>query len=358
MTFRSSFILFIMLLTYNVLPQSNTDYLTILSLTDTDKANALEKLELPVYGFSNNSLITLVSFSQIDVIKKLNLDYRILDVKEDNDKYYSVSSKKEFDLEKVLIGEKFVFRDNNISITKNLKVGDFELTQKGIQSSEIIGLSTFKNQKYVNPDFNLQLTDSTITQITSAINPDSVRYYIQSLQDFETRFLFAETRDSVAAWIKTQFLNMGYTDVVVDSFEYNGTWQKNVIATLTGLYQPDVINIIGGHHDSYSSGDPLIFAPGADDNASGTSAVLEMARVIKEKNYQPESTIKFITFAAEEYGLWGSKDYALKAYNSGMDIKIMINHDMISHTYRTLQNSSVDINYYTYDKPYIQNTSK
>jgi len=91
----------------------------------------------------------------------------------------------------------------------------------------------------------------------------------------------------------------------------------------------------------------MIFAPGADDNASGTSAVLEIARVLKETNYQPESTIKFITFAAEEYGLWGSKDFALKAFNSGMNINIVINHDMISHTYSPVVNSTVDINYYT-----------
>ncbi len=282
MTFRSSFILFIMLLTYSVLPQGNIDYLTIISLTGTDKDNALEKLELPVYSFSDNSLITLVSSLQIDIIKKLNMDYKILDIKNEHDKYFLLSSKRKLDLGKELIGEQFVYSDNGISIVKNIKAGDIEITQKGIQSAEIIGLTTFKNQKYVNPEFDFQITDSSIIQITSAINPDSVRYYIQSLQDFETRFLFAETRDSVAAWIKTQFLNMGYTDVVVDSFEYSGTWQKNVIATLTGLYEPDVINIIGGHHDSYS-GDPLIVS-GADDNASGTWAVLEMGIVIKEKN--------------------------------------------------------------------------
>ncbi len=135
--------------------------------------------------------------------------------------------------------------------------------------------------------------------------------------------------------------------MVIDSFQYQGTWQKNVVATLPGIYEPEVYNVVGGHHDSYSSGDPMIFAPGADDNASGTAAVLEIARVIKANNYQPESTIKFITFAAEEYGLWGSVDYAQKALNSGMNIKIMINHDMISHTYYPANQSEVDINRYS-----------
>jgi hypothetical protein len=140
---------------------------------------------------------------------------------------------------------------------------------------------------------------------------------------------------------------MGFTDVVIDSFQYQGTWQKNVVATLPGIYEPEVYNIVGGHHDSYSSGDPMIFAPGADDNASGTAAVLEIARVVMANNYQSESTIKFITFAAEEYGLWGSVDYAQKALIEGMNIKIMINHDMISHTYYPVNQSNVDINRYS-----------
>ena len=135
--------------------------------------------------------------------------------------------------------------------------------------------------------------------------------------------------------------------MVIDSFQYQGTWQKNVVATLPGIYEPEVYNVVGGHHDSYSSGNPMVFAPGADDNASGTAAVLEIARVIKENNYQPESTIKFVTFAAEEYGLWGSVDYAQKALIAGMNIKIMINHDMISHTYNPVNQSQVDINRYS-----------
>ena len=212
---------------------------------------------------------------------------------------------------------------------------------------ELNGKNTYKNEKRIWDFDKLQLSDSLITQITSSVNPDSVRFVIQSLQNFQTRFLLADTRDAVAEWIKNRFLEIGITDVVIDSFQFQGTWQKNVVATLPGVYEPDVYNVVGGHQDSYSSGDPMIFAPGADDNASGTAAVLEIARVIKANNYQPESTIKFVTFAAEEYGLWGSVDYAQKALNAGMNIKIMINHDMISHTYYPVNQSEVDINRYS-----------
>ncbi|HSL87709.1 MAG TPA: M20/M25/M40 family metallo-hydrolase, partial [Ignavibacteriaceae bacterium] len=119
---------------------------------------------------------------------------------------------------------------------------------------------------------------------------------------------------------------------------------------LPGTTRPDEIYIIGGHYDSFAYGSPMTNAPGADDNASGTSAVLEFARVIKESGYQPEATIKFIAFAAEELMLFGDsgcEHYAQKAYDDGMDIKLMINCDMISYNTLPLEQAKVSINYYS-----------
>ena len=347
MNIRVTVISFFILLAVNLLAQTGPNYLVEISLSDSEKLNKLEELKIPVLHFMDESLITLLTLPKLNRVEELNINFRILDEKQANDRYYIVSSSNQIDIGGEIAGEQIVFKGEGNSIIKNLNKSISDLVKKGINIVELNGVNLFKNEKFVLPQTDFQLSDSTITEIVSAVNPDSVRYIIQSLQDFETRFLFASTRDSVAGWIKAQFLRWGYTDVVIDSFEYSGTWQKNVIATLPGTYTPDKINIVGGHHDSYSSGDPMVFAPGADDNASGTSAVLEIARVLMETNYQPESTIRFITFAAEEYGLWGSKDYALKAYNSGMDINIMINHDMISHTYSPVANSTVDINYYS-----------
>jgi hypothetical protein len=348
MNIRVVVISFVILLAVNLLGQNSPSYLAEISLSEYAKLNTLEDLEIPVIHFKDNSLITLLTLQKLKKVEELNFIYRILNEKRINDKYYLVSSSKQTNIDGKLAGEQIVFNDERNAIVKNLNRDISEVLKAGISIVELDGLNLFKNERFVLPQNNFQINDSTtIAQITSAVNPDSVRYIIQSLQDFETRFLLAPTRDDVAVWIKDQFLRWGYTDVVIDSFEYNSTWQKNVVATLPGVNTPNKVNIIGGHHDSYSSGNPMVFAPGADDNASGTSAVLEMARVLMETKYQPESTIKFITFGAEEYGLWGSKDYALKAYNSGMDIKIMINHDMISHTHSPVAASFVDINYYS-----------
>lgn len=198
--------------------------------------------------------------------------------------------------------------------------------------------------------------DSLIGSIVSQVEIDSIEYVIQTLQDFQTRFMLSDNRIDVVNWIQNRFYQIGITDVEIDSFMCFTSWnnsttmQYNVVGTISGTSNPDEIYIIGAHYDSYASGSPMTSAPGADDNASGSSAVLEFARVMIESAYQPESTIKFILFGAEELMLFGDsgcEHYALEAYNSQMDLRIMINADMVSHTNEVTAESDVNINYYS-----------
>lgn len=169
--------------------------------------------------------------------------------------------------------------------------------------------------------------------LLNEVDADSIIWFIQHLQDFGTRNAHATNRLAVANWIRDQFIRFGITNVQIEPFTWQGTDQYNVVATIPGTIAPTKNIIVGGHHDSvvYDDNDPLIIAPGADDNASGAAAALEMARVMKACNYQPECTIKFVTFACEEYGLWGSKYNSQVAINNEQDIKLMINHDMIAN---------------------------
>ena len=220
---------------------------------------------------------------------------------------------------------------------------------------------------FISVFFNISVqaqsnSDSLISSITSRVNPDSVRYVIQSLQDFQTRLELNDNRFEVADWLYDRFTSLGFTNVERDSFmcytniDYGGlnytgtTLQVNIVATLPGTTRPDEIYIIGGHYDSFAYGSPMTDAPGADDNASGTAAALEFARVIMESGYQPEATIRLIAFAAEElmlFGDAGSEHYAQKASDESMNIKLMINCDMISHNTLPLEQAKVSINYYS-----------
>ncbi len=185
--------------------------------------------------------------------------------------------------------------------------------------------------------------DSLIAACIADIRPDSISSYIQSLENFGTRFLLAGNRRDVACWIRDKFISFGYPDAILDSFECTTTWppsggtsyttwQYNVLATLTGIQNPEIQTMAGGHHDAivYSGGDPFVQAPGADDNASSVAAVLEIARVVKAHNVQPATSLCFASWAAEERGLFGSLDYVVKSLNQQRNIKAYINLDMIA----------------------------
>ncbi|OGU29091.1 MAG: hypothetical protein A2X67_02995 [Ignavibacteria bacterium GWA2_55_11] len=199
--------------------------------------------------------------------------------------------------------------------------------------------------------------DSVIRSILARIQPDSIRATVEVLQGFGSRFALAPSRDSVAVWIEEQFRRRGFDQVVRDSFllsyAFRGhlteTWQKNVVATFRGSNLPGSTIVIGAHYDSATRpDDPLVTtnAPGADDNASGTAAVLEIARVTKVAGWTPEITVKFVAFAAEEVGYMGSEDYAGKARAAATNVRLAINLDVIAYSGAPSEGDSVGISYY------------
>ncbi|MBI4727703.1 M20/M25/M40 family metallo-hydrolase [candidate division TA06 bacterium] len=173
--------------------------------------------------------------------------------------------------------------------------------------------------------------DTAVATLVHQVDTAQVRTRIEALQSFNTRFLDAANHDSVVGWIRNQFLGMGIADVRLDTFDIGfGAKQHNIIATIPGLLDTSVVYIVGGHYDSYSP-ERYTQAPGADDNASGTVAAMEMARVLAQPGNRPNFTVRFIAFDAEEYGLYGSEYYAQKAVSEGMDIGCMLNYDMIGY---------------------------
>jgi hypothetical protein len=107
---------------------------------------------------------------------------------------------------------------------------------------------------------------------------------------------------------------------VLEPFDYSGTTYYNVVATKVGTTYPNDEYVIGAHFDSVN-------CPGADDNASGVSLVLEAARILRQ--YDSAYTIRFIAFDREEQGLIGSDAYV--AAHPTASILGMISADMVSY---------------------------
>lgn len=109
------------------------------------------------------------------------------------------------------------------------------------------------------------------------------------------------------------------------------TMLTNIVATLKGT-QPESaqrVYVVSGHYDSMCSSptDAKCDAPGANDDASGTAAVLEMARVMAK--YKFDATIIFMTVPGEEQGLLGSTYFAEQAKKNSLDIEAMFTNDII-----------------------------
>jgi photosystem II stability/assembly factor-like uncharacterized protein len=102
----------------------------------------------------------------------------------------------------------------------------------------------------------------------------------------------------------------------------------NVVGTKQGTTDPEEIYIICGHYDCISQ-IPQTYAPGADDNGTGTVSVIEAARVLGA--YDFEATMRFVCFTREEQGLVGSGAYVREAYERGDSIVAALNFDMIGY---------------------------
>jgi hypothetical protein len=189
-------------------------------------------------------------------------------------------------------------------------------------------------------DSEQQRIEAITQNLNDQISADSLKSMVYWMENMGTRFALADNHRDVARNIRQRFIILGYSDTRIDSFMIDKTyqnvtyqqWQYNVIATLTGNLYPDSICIIGGHYDNIlKTGDPFSIVHGANDNASGVAAALEIARVMKKNNYSPVNTIEFIAFGSEEIGLYGSVDYAMNARQNSKKIKLILNNDMIAY---------------------------
>lgn len=193
-------------------------------------------------------------------------------------------------------------------------------------------------------DIGKNIKEETIPALNGEINADSLKALVTWMEGMGTRFSLAPNHRYVALKIRNRFKSLGYTNAHLDSFmitrkfreiDYN-QWQYNVIATLEGNVHPDSVCILGAHYDNaLITGDPFTIVPGANDNASGVAAALEVARVMKKKNFTPGNTIEFVAFGSEELGLLGSYANASFSRQNSKKIKLMLNNDMIAY-----QNSS------------------
>jgi hypothetical protein len=323
--------------------------------------NTLESLQLNVCLEMDNFI--LFSVNSTESFVRNNIEYTVLTIDHQNQPLVVVSDKKGIQ-SKRYIGD-IVLDSENIRLER---MNTPYVSISEIESAKIIPLrvynKVYRNIRKVMPDISFKTEQELMfNTIINSVNADTLSHYIQILEDFGTRFALHENRFEIADWIYSQFRRFGYTDVELDHFIPNAPFssfpQRNVIATKTGTLFPDKYIVVGAHYDSInftdgSSAISMTFAPGADDNASGTAAVLEIARLLKLHDFEPLNSIRFITFAFEEGGLHGAYRDVDRIMEEDLDVIAMINSDMIAYSPSSIWNF-VLINYPNAD--FLTNTT-
>ena len=154
---------------------------------------------------------------------------------------------------------------------------------------------------------------------------NNINSYLTEFATFGVKTTGSTNNNNAFNWLKNKYLAFGYTAAQIseNAFTYNGATTKNLILTKTGTKYPNIFVIVCGHYDT-------IAGPGVNDNGSGTSVILEMARILKD--VPTEYSIKFINFTGEEQGLRGSQNYVntvVNATNPKMNIKVVFNIDQV-----------------------------
>lgn len=191
--------------------------------------------------------------------------------------------------------------------------------------------------------------NAQISKLVSEIDPRNIESTIRKLVSFGTRNTLSDQTDpnrgigAARDWLYGEFMKAaqqsgGRMTVEKQTFEQPKaarvpapTMLTNIVATLKGT-QPESANrvyVVSGHYDSMCSSptDAKCDAPGANDDASGTAAVLEMARVMARYNF--DATIIFMTVPGEEQGLLGATHFAEEANKNNIDIEAMFTNDII-----------------------------
>jgi hypothetical protein len=200
-----------------------------------------------------------------------------------------------------------------------------------------------------------------VREMVDAVSAERIDATIQKLASFPTRnTLSSEGIAAARQWIFDEIKSYNpRLEVSLEHFKLKKNEDRvfkdvdlyNVVAVLPGTSMPETQVLITGHYDSLNlvpladqgkdeSGDNVaerpvkydwtkadVAAPGANDDGSGTAAVMELARVLSQ--YRFAKTLVFIAFAGEEQGMLGSTLHAAQARKESVAIEAVLNNDII-----------------------------
>jgi hypothetical protein len=177
------------------------------------------------------------------------------------------------------------------------------------------------------------LIDNSIASQVSIVSKNNIERYIQDLSSFQNRHSKSKYIGKVADWLKVKLNSFGYSNnaAYYHKYEQDGHKLKNVVCHKKG--QTNKTILLCAHYDTIlkeNFEDAVSKAPGANDNASGVSAIIEIARILYQMKLH--RNIQFVFFSGEEQGLWGSTHYSQYLKDSNTELELVVNMDMCAET--------------------------
>lgn len=162
-----------------------------------------------------------------------------------------------------------------------------------------------------------------VAKVTAAASPARVYAHEKALFDFDSKHITRPGNKLAGEYLYNAYASFGYQPEYQWFAPRNafGGRTASVLATLKGTVNPELVYVVSSHYDSVAVG------PGADDDTSGTAALLETARIMA--GHPMPATIVFASFTGEEGGLLGSREYVRQAVANKVKIVGALNNDMI-----------------------------
>ncbi|MEO0132113.1 MAG: M28 family peptidase [candidate division WOR-3 bacterium] len=320
------FFLLAFLNVYNIAQASNELLVKICAKSNKIMKNLKDEHTEILFEFSDGVICRI---SDNRLFQLLGFDYIVLDTLNFNEDYYLVLPHNPH---LVTVIQKYTaiidsgYSDEGFYLivrTTSDKISELNKLQLQLVKLDFTPLlMSEKPPRYPEIEFN-----PLVQQMVNSVSSDTIITFLRRLQRFRTRYATTDSCRAAANWLKSKFIEYNCDSVYLHSF--SSTYAPNVVAIKRGRLYPDNIYVVMcGHFDATSNQQPN-FCPGADDNGSGTCAVLEAARVMKDFDF--EYSIRYICFSAEEQGLIGSNAYAQQARNQGDSILAVLNFDMIGY---------------------------
>jgi Tol biopolymer transport system component len=165
-----------------------------------------------------------------------------------------------------------------------------------------------------------QVMHEEVHAAVADVSTSRIYQYEKDLFGFGSKYITQPGNQLAIDYLVHTLRSFGY-EPELQWFEPRGVRTANVIVTIPGTVSPELVYVVSSHFDSN------LRSPGADDNSSGTVALIETARVLATRPMA--ATIQLAFFTGEEAGLLGSREYVRRAVEAEVQLVGALNNDMV-----------------------------